>query len=74
MHIGLRVTAVALAGSLLAACGGDGGADSQHKRKNRGKGEAGVAENLPERETEILKKYLHHRLLSWKEGKDETAD
>jgi len=29
MHIGLRVTAAALAGSLLAACGGDGGADSQ---------------------------------------------
>jgi uncharacterized protein involved in exopolysaccharide biosynthesis len=29
MHIGLRGTAVALAGALLVACGGDGGPDGQ---------------------------------------------
>jgi hypothetical protein len=47
---------------------GDRDADSERERENRGERKAGVAKNLPERKTEILKRYLHAYLPSRNEG------
>ncbi len=52
---------------------GDSGADAEGERKNGGERKAEIAENLPQRKTEILEQYLHAYLLSRGTGKDESA-
>jgi hypothetical protein len=55
------------------AVDGDRGANPERERENCCEGKAGIAENLPECETEILKQCLHTHLLTRSKRKYETA-